>query len=80
LPSDWLNAAPASLLDIGLPDGLVEAREHVAEIEAHLNMAGIATAAAAGVTGEEFWTTFTDIVERVLASLDVAWRDPTPGR
>jgi hypothetical protein len=27
LPSDWLNAAPASLLDIGLPEGLVERLE-----------------------------------------------------
>jgi hypothetical protein len=49
-----------------------EARELVAEIEADLNMAGIATAAAAGVTSEDFWSTCTDIVERVLASLDIA--------
>jgi hypothetical protein len=27
LPADWLNAAPASLLDIGLPAGLVERLE-----------------------------------------------------
>jgi DNA-binding transcriptional ArsR family regulator len=68
--SRWLGD---SWLD-GLTPYMVasEARELVAEIEADLNMAGIATAAAAGVTSEDFWSTFTDIVERVLASLDIA--------
>jgi DNA-binding transcriptional ArsR family regulator len=49
-----------------------EARELVAEIEADLNMAGIATSAAAEVAGEEYWAIFTDIAERLLASLEVA--------
>jgi DNA-binding transcriptional ArsR family regulator len=50
-----------------------EARELVSEIEADLNMAGIAASAAAGGGGEEYWDTFADMVERVLASLNTWW-------
>ncbi len=47
-----------------------EARELVVEIEADLNIAGIATSTIAEGTGEQYWETFTDIVQRALASLN----------
>ncbi len=51
-----------------------EARDLVGEIEADLNVAGVAVAsAAAGAPGEQYWDTFTEMVERALASLKTWW-------
>lgn len=50
-----------------------EARELLSQIEADLNFAEIPVSSIAGASGEQYWDTFTETVQRALASLNTSW-------
>jgi hypothetical protein len=47
-----------------------EARELVSQIEADLNFSGIPVSATTDASGEQYWDTFADAVQRALTSLN----------
>jgi hypothetical protein len=49
-----------------------EARELLGEIEADLNFAGVPVSSTAGASGDQYWDTFTETIERALATLNTS--------